>query len=106
MSFGEPIDGKEIESLEERTVLGAIPFRGKAVSCVLCVHDEGLVVGRGFFYTLIKWGNIFSFKNQHFLGNPVIEISVGSMESQNRIIVPWRINFNEYLPENIERIRS
>ena len=103
--FGENYDSKEMsEETYDLSVLGDIPYEKLKITFGSFVNEEGIVIfyRRSFKlipeYRFIGWTKIVGIKSKNYLNQKTKEINYLNFERENRLLVPWREEFDKYVP--------
>jgi len=95
-TFGTEVESKQAKETYDRSIMGCVPFQGKSAVCLAYVDYEGIVVdGKRY----LPWELIVGYKLQEYIGQPIIELNVGSFEQHNRLSIPWTSRFASSIPE-------
>lgn len=87
--FGQPFDGDVTNEIFDESVVGFVPFEGQAAHVIVFADERGILIRKRGIRRLIPWETIAGVSFKQFGSNAVAELNIGSLESADRLMLPW-----------------
>ena len=98
---GSKVKISEVNEDDYKSVMGAIPISDGHSVVIVYANQVEIIFGRLGCYRRLMWDEITFVREDSYAQKSILELCAGSVESNNRLCIPWSRNFKKFIPENL-----
>lgn len=96
--FGEDYRSSYSQKIYESSIYGFVPASGRYNHCSVYADEKGIVISKKSVKRFIPWGLVVGHKIHENPKSQFIELNIGDLTSENRLVIPWGKDFSAFLP--------